>query len=95
MCTDSPGATVTASKGLLAHAEVDLDLAGEDRDGLVLLVVPLQGQRLATVHVQCLAHVGALDLREDLLVTPRLVHARGASSFEAGRSSGPHETVGV
>ena len=81
MCTASPGATATARRVSSLSAEVDLDLAGEDRDGLVLLVVPLQGQRLATVHVQGLADVGALDLREDLLVAPRLVHARGASGF--------------
>lgn len=64
--------------------------AGENGDGLVLVAMPLQRQRLTAGHVQGLADVGALDDREDLLVTLRLVKRARPAGLMVVRSYGPY-----
>src|SRR5665647_3848207 len=72
-----PGGQPHRAQRVHGVAEVHLDLTRDKGDRLVLDVVVLHREGLSGAHEEQLAHVRALDEREDLLMAPGLCDLLG------------------
>ena len=80
---DATGVTIVGEYDYAVHVHL---IAREQVDGLILLVVVLDGERLPRVHVQDLAHV-VLGVRPDDFVPPGLGNT-GDRDATRGRIAG-------